>query len=216
MNVLFLTQIVPYPPDSGPRVKTYHVLRYLAARGHRVTLATFAREGETKNLAHLASTCAATHAVPMRRSRVADARYYIRSLRQSLPFLVVRDDLPAMRQLVSRLTREQAFDVVHADQLTMGQFALQTQGPRRIFDAHNAVWKIVERARQTARWFLRPQLAREARLIKEYEGLLCRQMDAVLAVSDVDRNGLVEAGASPDNIHIIPIAVECEERPVIA
>ena len=24
MNILLLTQIVPYPPDSGPKVKTYY------------------------------------------------------------------------------------------------------------------------------------------------------------------------------------------------
>ena len=39
-------------------------------------------------------------------------------------------------------------------------------------------------------------------------------MDAVLAVSAIDRVGLVAAGASPDNIHVIPIAVDCEALPM--
>ena len=208
MNVLLLTQIVPYPPDSGPKVKTYHVLRYLSQRGHRVTLACFARTAERPHLESLRPLCVAVHAVPLRRSRLADVRAYTRSLRAGAPFLVVRDDLPAMRALVARLTRAEAFDIIHADQLTMGQFALGARGPRRVFDAHNAVWTIVQRSAQTAKPLIRPLLGREARLIKQYEGKLCRQMDAVLAVSEADRLKLLEAGGRADNITVVPIAVD--------
>lgn len=209
MNILLLTQIVPYPPDSGPKVKTYHVLRYLAEQGHRVTLASFVRSHEQGHLEHLRSFCAAVHAVPMRRSRLADVRAYAGSLRSGLPFLVARDDRREMHELVRTLTSEQRFDIVHADQLTMGQFALSAVSGKRVFDAHNAVWTIVERGQRTAMLPLKPVLGREARLLKTYEGWLCRQMDAVLAVSDVDKRLLVEAGAPPERFTIIPIAVDC-------
>jgi len=122
----------------------------------------------------------------------------------------VRDDLPAMRELVARLTREQAFDIIHADQLTMGQFAFGTRGPGRVFDAHNAVWTIVARAALTAPAPLRPLLGREARLVKRHEGKLCRDMDAVLAVSEADRQKLLEAGARADNITVVPIAIDTQ------
>ena len=46
MRILFLTQIIPYPPDAGPRVKTWHVIRYLVGQGHSVTLASFIRPEE--------------------------------------------------------------------------------------------------------------------------------------------------------------------------
>ena len=208
LKILLLTQIVPFPPDSGPKVKTYHVLRYLAERGHRVTLASFTRAAEVQHLDALRPLCEAAHAVPLRRSRLADARAYVRSVREGEPFLVARDDLPAMRELVARLTREQAFDIVHADQLTMGQFAIGARGPRRVFDAHNAVWTIVARAARTAPAPLRPLLGREARLVKRHEGKLCREMDAVLAVSEADRLKLLEAGARADNITVVPIAID--------
>ena len=50
MRILFLTQIIPYPPDAGPKVKTWHVLRYLVDRGHEVTLASFVRAEEREHL----------------------------------------------------------------------------------------------------------------------------------------------------------------------
>ena len=71
LNILLLTQVVPYPPDAGPKVKTYHVLRYLAAAGHRVTLVSFVRAHERAHLDALRPFCTALHAVPLRRSRAA-------------------------------------------------------------------------------------------------------------------------------------------------
>ena len=50
MRILFLTQIVPYPPDSGPKVKTWNVLRYLSESGHQITLASFVRPDEEAHL----------------------------------------------------------------------------------------------------------------------------------------------------------------------
>ena len=39
MRILLLTQVVPYPQDSGPKIKTFNVLRYPAQRYavHRVS-----------------------------------------------------------------------------------------------------------------------------------------------------------------------------------
>jgi len=96
MNILFLTQIVPFPPDAGPKVKTWHVLRFLAGQGHSVTLVSFVRPEEEPHLPALAEVCEAVYSVPIRRSRAADAGFMIRSYLTGRPFLVERDDLPAM------------------------------------------------------------------------------------------------------------------------
>ena len=42
MRILVLTQVVVYPADAGPKVKTLQVLRYLAAQ-HEVIYCTFVR-----------------------------------------------------------------------------------------------------------------------------------------------------------------------------
>ncbi len=227
MRILLLTQIVPFPPDSGPKVKTFHVLRYLAEHGHEVTLVSFVREHEKSYLEELKKYCAAIYPVEMRRSRVADARGYLDGLLSGLPFLVTRDVQAAMLQTVERLARE-SFDVVHADQLTMAQYALHLRRTNKramiVFDAHNAVYEIVERAKQTAMPVLRPVLALEAKRLKQYEGNLIRQFDHTLAVSEIDkqallnatmsetRGGVIEdsrAAALASKISVIPIAVDC-------
>ena len=52
MNVLLLTQVLPYPPDSGPKVKTWNVLKYLAQH-HEVRLVLFVCDDQLDELHHL-------------------------------------------------------------------------------------------------------------------------------------------------------------------
>lgn len=216
MNILLLTQVLPFPPDSGPKVKTFHVIRYLAERGHRVTLASFVRGSELDHVKGIEPYCAEIHTVQIRRSGFADVRAYLHSLYSGLPFIVTRDASKEMSDLVKQLASNQCFDIIHADQLSMGQYALGSNSACRVFDAHNAVWEILQRSSRDAPWFMRPIIAAESRRLKKYEGDLCRQMDGVLAVSEADQQALVQAGAEGSKIKIIPIAIDTRELKPIA
>ena len=72
MKVLLLTQVLPYPPDSGPKVKTWNVLKYLTER-YEVTLVSFVRGDQSADVAHLRRYCQAVHTVQMERGVVRDA-----------------------------------------------------------------------------------------------------------------------------------------------
>jgi glycosyltransferase involved in cell wall biosynthesis len=220
MHILFLTQIIPYPPDAGPRVKTWHVLRYLAARGHRVTLAAFVRPEEEPYVHEIRKICEAVYPVPIHRSRFTDVGYWLRSNWTGRPFLIERDDLSEMRSLVKRLVAAGEVDAIHSDQLTMTQFALPYKNLIRIFDAHNAVWTIVDRMQQNARWYLKPFASLESRRIKRYEGMIVREFDHTLAVTEPDRQSLLEAVAEASDvgaplphskITVVPIAVDTRQ-----
>ncbi len=232
MHILFLTQIIPYPPDAGPKVKTWHVLRYLVERGHEVTLVSYVRPEERRHVPTLEGLCAAVHTIPMRRSRLADLYYWLRALRSGRPFLVERDDLSAVRSQVDELVASGEVDIIHADQLTMAQFALpytklQVPSPGRpnlVFDAHNAVWTITRRMADSAPWFLKSVLDQETARIERYEGRVVSEFDHTLAVTEPDRLALVQARQSvssvpPDRhppIHVIPIAVDTvAQQPIV-
>ena len=230
MQILLLTQIIPYPPNAGPRMKTWHVLRYLVSRGHQVTLVSFVRPEEVQHLPVLADLCQAVHTVPIKRSRLADVVYLLRSQVSKRPFLIERDDLKEMQQLVARLVQSQPFDVVHADQLTMTQFALQAQiladergvkRPFTIFDAHNATWTITRRMIDNVPWLLKPLLYLETERIKRYEARLIAELDHTMVVIDEDQDALLagvtqaQADSLRQRITTIPIAVDTAQlRPV--
>jgi glycosyltransferase involved in cell wall biosynthesis len=211
MKVLLLTQVLPYPPDSGPKVKTWNVLKYLA-REHEVTLVSFVRGDQSADVEHLRKYCRAVYSVPMQRGAAYDALALARSFITGAPWMMVRDDRAAMRALIDRLAREEEFDVVHADQHNMGQYAQRLPGAFKLLDAHNALWMLYKRLAETMppgprRWLLE----RDWRLLKRYEARLCREFDAVTAVIQEDKVALEDALGGASDIQVIPITVDTDE-----
>ena len=212
MKILLLTQVVPFPPDSGPKVKTHHVLRYLAAR-HRIHLVSFARSPQEEAAARsLLGLCTSVTTVPLGRSRARDAGYLARSFASGRPFLIERDDSAAMREAIETVLRDHSFDAVHADQLSMAQFAVDLPLPTRVLDEHNAVWTIVQRSAENELAGPRRALEElEWRRLKEYEGEMCRSFDMVTVVSKDDYAALAEAARAIFPAAVIPIAVDTSE-----
>jgi glycosyltransferase involved in cell wall biosynthesis len=215
MKVLLLTQVLPYPPDSGPKIKTWNVLKCLAAR-HEVTLVSFVRGDQSAQAAHLQKTCKAVHTVEMRRGVQHDLAAFARSLVARQPWMMLRDDRPAMRQMVDRLAASENFDIAYADQLNMGQYAARVAGARKVLDTHNALWLLYKRLSETMK--PGPQkilLSRDWRLLKTYEGRLCREFDAVTAVSEEDKTALEEALGRKSEMLVLPITVDKDEMPLV-
>jgi glycosyltransferase involved in cell wall biosynthesis len=219
MKILFLTQVLPYPLDAGPKVRAYYVLRYLAQQ-HKVTLASFVRASDTAEaVAHLRDLAAEVITVPMPRARWRDGLALARSLASGEPLLITRDDVPEMRRALRGLVGRERFDRVHADQLWMAPYALAARAmvaqggstPKTILDQHNAVFVIPRRLAGAARNpVMRLGWQREARQMAAYERRMCRAFDAVVTVTPEDREllqGLYANGQRPD-FPVIPICVD--------
>lgn len=211
MRILLLTQILPYPPDAGPKIHMLNKIRYLARR-HCITLVSFIRPGEEKYISELARICEAVYTVPMRRSRWRDVWYLVQSLLSGKPFLIARDRSSEMSRLVRNLVHSGGFDLLHVDQLNMAQFAHGLLGLPRILDEHNAVWQIPYRLYSTQPVGLRKAaLWLEWRKLQRYEWQTCREYDRVLTLSAQDRDALLTPGDDGHHFRIIPIAVDTQE-----
>jgi glycosyltransferase involved in cell wall biosynthesis len=228
MRILFLTQILPYPPNAGPRVKTWHVLRHLAKSGAYITLVTFIRPDEVNFINEVKKICFQVYSVPIERNRLKDLFYFIKSIISGKPFLIERDHIKDMDTQLQEILNHNFYDVIHADQLTMAQFALKARQisleknpgqiekkPKLIFDAHNATWTIMDRMQNQVPFFLRPFVWLEKNKIKKYEGRLVNDFDATLAVTEIDREALLETVNHRHNaihkINVVPIAVDTKE-----
>jgi glycosyltransferase involved in cell wall biosynthesis len=212
MRVLVLTQVVVYPADAGPKVKTLQVLRHLASQ-HDVVYCTFVRsEQEAREAEKLREICRRVITIPLRRSRVGDVRFLIESVVTGDSFILRRDDRVTMRARVRQLLHEEHIDVLHVDQLNMMRFVpLDWQGTV-ILDEHNAVWQVVERLYKGAcnplsHWVL----GREARVIRKIEGAACRRAQVVLAVSEEDQKALRVVAGESVPIEVVPITVDEEQ-----
>ena len=87
-NILYLVHRLPYPPNKGDKVRSYHLLRHLAAR-HRVYLGTFVDDPDDwQHVDHVRSLCTDVHAValPPLRAKLASLRGLLAGEALSLPF----------------------------------------------------------------------------------------------------------------------------------
>lgn len=223
MRILFLTQLLPFPLDAGAKIRAHYVLKHLVASGHEVTLCSLVRPTDAPaSIEALRSLAHDVVSVPIRRSRVRDLALGVRSLLFSSSLTIDRDRVPAMhRRLDALASAGKPFDVVHADQLSMASdaLALRARGAAGcvVLDAHNAVFRILERMRDTtSRRLARPLLGREAQTLARAERAICAACDRVVWVSDSDRRAVLGDASAPERSAVIPIAIDPGPRPVDA
>jgi len=211
MKILVLTQVLPFPLDSGPKVKTYHVLRYLAER-HDVTLLSFMREDDPQSVAQLESFCRSVHTVHIDRSMKQELAALLKSLVTGEPFMMLRDQQQAMLDRLAVVLARTEFDVILADQLNMAHYVKGVPGRRKILDAHNALWLVYRRLSKSSRSIASKLLfSREWKRLRSYELEAARDFDIVLSVSEEDREALIEIGIPAAKIQVIPISIDVQE-----
>ncbi len=223
MRILFLSQIIPHPLDAGPKVRSYYVLRHLAAAGHEVTLLAFSRESDSaSSIDHLRQHCVAIDTVPIQRSRVRDVWHFGRSLLSGRPFLITRDDEAAMFHRARTLAQSSQFDAIHADQLWMASYALAAHDaaaeprPKLVLDQHNAMYLIPQRLAESATDPIqRRLLRREASLMRRYELATCRRFESIVWVTSEDQRAVTSGRPIASQELVIPICVDPQGTPVI-
>jgi polysaccharide biosynthesis protein PslH len=223
MRILFLTQVLPYPLDAGPKIRAYYTLRHLA-RTHAITLVSFARSTDTPAaIEHLKTFCRAVYTIPLTRSRRNDATFLLKSLVTGVPFLIARDWSPQMAKLLAALVADrEPYAIIHADQLWMAPYALLAQRlidpiirPRTVLDQHNAVYMIPRRMAQSELNPLKRLLLKlEVQKLAQYEAETCRNFDQVVWVTREDYEAVgdqASASSAPlPNSGVIPICSDLE------
>lgn len=196
LSVLILDEWIPYPPDSGKRVRTWNLLRRLAPR-HNVSLLCYGdSEGEAARVVRSAGIALHTVA-PL--PDLAGWRLYWRlfgNLFSSNPYSVSKHDTPRYRDRLRRLLEEKPFDLVHFEWTPYAHFRDEIGGLPNLVMAHNIesqIWS--RRARQTRTLFEAPYFDLQARKMKRFERHAMRQADCVAAVTDLDARQATSWGA---------------------
>jgi sugar transferase (PEP-CTERM/EpsH1 system associated) len=133
MKLLFLAHRIPYPPNKGDKIRSYHALQALASRGHEVHLLAFADDLNDLNYqVDLARICASVEIVPLRRALAAAraAANLLSSRPLSLGYFASRK----MRRLVERSMSQREFDAVFVYSSTMAQYAPRELASRTVVD----------------------------------------------------------------------------------
>ncbi|MBP8299282.1 MAG: sugar transferase, partial [Planctomycetes bacterium] len=125
MKVIFLCQRLPWPPDRGDRITTWHFLQHLLARGAEVHLGCFQEEDrDAEGVAFLKQRCASVVAPKLDRrvQKLTSLRGLLTGEALTLPFFRHRELHRAVRQW-----SEAPPDLVYVYSSSMAQYAMDTK-----------------------------------------------------------------------------------------
>ncbi len=185
-DLLFLAHRIPFPPDRGDKIRSFHMLRALSRRT-RVHLACFADDeadaGHLEGLRHALGPALGDAHVEVR--RVSKPRAALKALATGRPLSVTLFDSPALHGAVQRLLAERPIGTIVAFSSQMAQY-VAADGRRRFVmdfvDMDSA--KFADYA--AAGGPLRLVHAREARRLLAFERATAARADISLFVSEAE------------------------------
>jgi polysaccharide biosynthesis protein PslH len=185
-DILFLAHRIPFPPDRGDKIRTFHELRHLAGLG-RVHLACFA--DDEADAAHLAGLREAigpalgeVHVEVRRASKVAAGA---RALVEGRPVSLTLFDSPALRGFVERLLADGRIGTIFAFSGQMAQFVPDGAGARFVMDFGDVDSAKFE-AYGAEGGAMGPIHRREGRVLAQFERTVAARADVSLFVSDAE------------------------------
>lgn len=211
MRILWVKADGLWPPNTGGRLRSFHILAELARR-HQMTVATTHGPGEDPGALAAAlppgSRVVAVPHAPPRRGSVGFAAAALGARLSSQPLHYRRWRVPHLRRMVAGLIASGEIDLCVADFLkAMPNVPIPGPVPTILF-AHNAehvIWQRLSQV-QTRRW-RRAALAREGVRVRAWEAEACGTVRLTVAVSEADREVL--AAINPcARIRAIPTGVD--------
>ena len=202
-TLLFLSHRLPYPPNKGDKVRSYHLLRHLAQH-YRVVLGTFIDDApDWQYVEKVRQLCAEVHVeaiVPWsRRLRTAAALCSGEAL--TLPYFRSR----TMRQWVQDVVQRERIERALVFSSPMAQYVLDLPGVRTLVDfvdLDSAKWDAYAQRRP---WPISAIYRREARRLLAYEKFIAARAEASLFVTREEARLLAQA--APESAHRI-VAIE--------
>lgn len=209
-DVLYLPHRIPYPPDKGDKIRSFHVLQALASR-YRVHLGTFVDDpADARHVRALAHWCASVEVRTLDRRIAAlrclrgflsgepltDPYYRDAKLAAWVRTCLARHPVRAIVALSSAMAQyvpsglegtRTVIDFVDVDSDKWRQYAASASGPRA--------------------WVY----AREARLLRAREGAIARSFDASVFVAPAEADEFVRS--HPDctsRVHVVRNGVDTD------
>lgn len=142
MKILYLVHRLPYPPNKGDKVRSYHLLKHLAAR-HEVHLGTFLDDpDDEQHLPRVQALCKSLHVARLnpRSAKLLSLRGLLSGEALSLPYY--RD--AGLQAWVDETAARVGFDAVVVFSGVMAQYTRGLKGVKTLVDfvdVDSAKWR---------------------------------------------------------------------------
>jgi len=190
VRLLFLSMTLPWPPNNGHRMRTWSILRALAAEGHETTLLAFAYPADLGgDTGPLREVCTRLEVVPLELASLAGwigALDRLRALMGSAPYAAGRYRSPEMAGRIQSQLESGRFDAVIVDTV-FGTVNLPPTDVPLLLNNVDVEHVVLERyvryernpAKRLYAWL-------EARRLRRFEAEACRRAAVGMPCSPVD------------------------------
>jgi polysaccharide biosynthesis protein PslH len=214
MKLLWLNAGLLLPLDKGGKLRTWHVMRHLAAR-HDITYLSFADASQTDaDRAGMREVCARLETVPRTDPAKGTWRFHAdaaRYLVDAVPYAVAKYRSAAYRAKLERLLARERFDAVVCDFLPPVVNLPQRLPCPSIVFTHNVEAEIWRRhAEQASNPLSKQLLTQQWRRMLRFEAAALARFDLTLAVSEADRRTFerLYPGSLTTPVHVVQTGVE--------
>ena len=183
-DLLYLVHRIPWPPNKGDKIRSYHILLHLA-KHFRVHLGTFIDDpADSVYLPELEKICASVcvRPLPPIRTKLRALTGLLTGEPLTLPWY--RD--AALRRWVDRTLREKNVEQAFIFSSTMAQYLPDASELTRVVDFVDVDSDKWTQYAATKRWPMSAVYRREGRKLLEYERKVARHSDASLFVSPAE------------------------------
>lgn len=211
MKILWVKAGKLLPVDTGGKIRSYNLLRQLAARHETVLLSYYggrrdeAYEAEIKQ--HLPGALTIYTAAPDA-TTLERSLHYVRCLPSPAPFAVTKFTSPKVQRVVAEWVGDRRFDVVVCDFLAASlNFPRVLATPSVLFQ-HNVesiLWQ--RQAEHEPHPIKRLVFKLEAAKMLRYEQATVGRFDHIIAVSEPDRQRM-SMMTDPARISVVPTGVD--------
>jgi sugar transferase (PEP-CTERM/EpsH1 system associated) len=214
MNILFVCHRIPYPPNKGDKIRSYHILRHLSRR-HNIWLACLV--DDRKDLEQLDALRPLVQGVDVaviapRLKKIFSLQGFFKNRPFSVPYFY---DRPLQRRIDHLLDR-QTIDCVFCFSSPTAEYVFRSRHRRGAMDRALRIMDFIDmdsekwtqyarRERPPSSWIYRW----EGRTLREYEAKIADEFHHGLLVSRAEAN-LFREKIPADRVHALGNGVDLE------
>ena len=217
MDVLFLTNLLPYPIDNGGKIKTFTTLKSLNSKCDVLDLVCFTESKSDKVKDPLKLLCSSIHQIPIKLTTTVHMKYMlflmIVSLFSKYSFGLLKYCSFDMKKTLEQYSKIKKYDIVYFDHLQMCVYydLVKKLWPNAkiIIDEHNCEYLIIRRMADCCRNTLKKCFLKiETIKLKKFESKIVKLADKLVVLSKKDESDLRKIVTKSIMPNIIPIGLE--------
>lgn len=206
VKILYLSHRIPYPPDKGEKIRTFHQVKHLSKK-HTIHLCTFIDDpNDLPGVAALESYCASVEAIY--RARVSTLLHCALGSLTGQPLSVAAFTSALLRRKIVQRCSETRIDCILVSSSCMAQYVSSFECPKILdfIDVDSDKWRTYAKYRTFpwSRFYLW-----EAIRLARYEEQMAHVFDQSVVVSDPEKQ-LLAVRAPGCRIAVISNGVDLE------